>query len=649
MNDKPSKRPPSPYTRQDEAMEDYMTAPSTSQASAVRSSQDMGTTYDAGIEQEKSSTMYRFGKAIASVFNPVSAWTGRWKSKESQADPQQAVLHERQAKAQKAYAELKKTGFKGLGSSVGPLEPGVTATTQLDVVPSTSQATSFRDLAVDTDEQRLLVGREDNQASESGTDVMPAPSVPLAQRTISPMPAASRRRSSLNLHTPSFSTLKRVGSHIQLPSTKRHSAQENIRTSTDSINSGIDGEQIKKQSSKKDLLRQQKLYKKVSNLESKLEAARRELEAVQGFAYDTTSDQTAVRPKPFTPGALPSLPSERMLQAQVNGNNINNNQADILSPSEELPGLNTQSRYSADRQSNNRNLPVLFPNLPLAPKPKNTPRIEDILNHDTQTNNASSEPQLQGENAVKKPRRNRQTDENTPVPGSLPRAQSEREGSHKKPLRKGQAATVPPVPQLPPPFQPSQVDKAKIMLMREPVDYPLPFGQSAMDPINLRKVYPLITDPQIEELTGKPLLENRNVDVTSTTHLNHAPAPTLSPPRSPSPVPADSSFKPSISKSSLRSRTQKVPHNSPVSVRKTAQAEFEEITRQAAGHETATEEEKDVVGPLNEAAMKGLPPYPKNPGVTVQNLGKQGEARMGPEKPLPGIQKEDFQWDEDVF
>ena len=630
-------------------MEDYMTAPSTSQASAVRSSQDTGTTYDVGIGQEKPSTMYRFGRAIASVFNPVSAWTGRWKSKESQVDPQEAVLHERQVKAQKAYAELKKSGFKGMGSSVDPSEPGVTTTTQPDVVPSSPQAVSFRDSAVDTDEQRFLAGREDNQASESGTDVMPAPSVPLVQRTISPMPAASGRRSSLNLHTPSFSTLKRVGSHIQLPSTKRHSAQQSIRTSTDSINSGIDGQQIKKQSSKKDLLRQQKLYKKVSNLESKLEAAKRELEAVQGLAYDTTSDQTAVRQKPFTPGALPSLPSERMLQAHVNGNNVNNNQADILLTSEELPGLKLRSKNSADRQSNNANLPVLFPNLPLAPKPKNTPRIEDILNHDTQTNKGSSESQLQGESAGKKPGRIRKTDRNTPEPGSLPRAKPEREGSHKTPLRERQTATAPPVPLLPPPFQPSQVDKAKIMLMREPVDYPLPFGQSAMDPINLRKVYPLITDPQIEGLIGKRLPETRNVDVTSTTHLNHAPAPTLSPPRSPSPVPGDGSFKPSISKSSLRSRTQKVPHNSPVSVRKTAQAEFEEITRQAAGHETATEEEKDVVGPLNEAATKGLPPYPKNPGVTVQNLGKEGEARMGPEKPLPGIQKEDFQWDEDVF
>ena len=649
MNDKPSKRPPSPYTRQDEAMEDYMTAPSTSQASAVRSSQDTETTYDAGIEQEKPSTMYRFGRAIASVFNPVSAWTGRWKSKESQVDPQQVVLQERQAKAQKAYAELKKTGFKGTRSSVDPPRSGVTATTRPDVVPSSSQATSFRDSAIDTDEQRFLVGREDNQASESGRDVMPAPSVPLVQRTISPMPAASGRRSSLNLHTPSFSTLKRVGSHIQLPSTKRHSAQESTRTSTDSINSGIDGQQIKKQSSKKDLLRQQRLYKKVSNLESKLEAARRELEAVQGLAYDTTADQAAVRPKSFTPGALPSLPSERMLQAHVNGNIVNNNQADILSPSEELPGLKVQSRYTAERQSNNTNVPVLFPNLPLAPKPKNTPRIEDILNHDTQTNNASAESQLHSESAVKQPHRNRQTDKNTPEPGSLPRAQPEREGSHKTPLRKRQTATAPPVPQLPPPFQPSQVDKAKIMLMREPVDYPLPFGQSAMDPINLRKVYPLITDPQIEELIGRRLPETKNVDVTSTTHHNHVPAPTLSPPRSPSPVPADGSFKPSISKSSLRSRTQKVPHNSPVSVRKTAQAEFEEITRQAAVHETATEEEKDVVGPLNEAAMKGLPPYPKNPGVTVQDLGKEGEATMGAEKPLPGIQKEDFQWDEDVF
>ncbi len=220
--------------------------------------------------------------------------------------------------------------------------------------------------------------------------------------------------------------------------------------------------------------------------------------------------------------------------------------------------------------------------------------------------------------------------------------------SLKLPSRKRITATAPPVPPLPTPFHPSQVDKVKIMLMRPNADYQLPFGRSASDAPNLQKAYPLITDTQIEDLLGKRPADHKNVDVTSTTHFNHIASPTLSPP------PIDAKFKPSISKASLRSRSQKVPNNSPVSVRKTAQDVFAEIT-----HQAAKEEEKDVVAPLTQSMEgKELPPYPRDPGMTVLSPGKE-DADLSPEspdevekmkeKPLPGIQREAFEWDEDVF
>lgn len=81
---------------------------------------DTNTFYDAGIESSKLSGMYRFGKAIASAFNP-SAWrgfNGIWKEKDKPAvDPGKALMDERQERAQKAYAELKKSGFKGTQGS----------------------------------------------------------------------------------------------------------------------------------------------------------------------------------------------------------------------------------------------------------------------------------------------------------------------------------------------------------------------------------------------------------------------------------------------------------------------------------------------------------------------------------------------------
>lgn len=136
---------------------------------------------------------------------------------------------------------------------------------------------------------------------------MPAPIVPLISRSNSPLPGTSGRRSSLTLRTPSFQTLKKATSHIQLPSVKRHSVQSDISDSS---------QQIKKQPSKKDLAKQQKLVKRVSNLETKLDTARRELETALASTPAAEAVEKPAR-KAFKPGALPSLPSERILNAHV--------------------------------------------------------------------------------------------------------------------------------------------------------------------------------------------------------------------------------------------------------------------------------------------------------------------------------------------
>ena len=652
MNDKASQKPPSMYTGEDEAMEEYMAGPSTSQPSAIRPSQETNTFYDAGIEQEKPSTMYRFGRALANVFNPVSVWTGRWKSKEPQIDPQQTILQERQAKAQRVYAELKRSGFKGTQGATTTLMAGHVPSMQYDVAPPSSQTTSFWDSAIDVEDYPLSVeNKEDKQMNDPDGGIMPAPSVPLVPRSVSPMPSASGRRSSLNLRTPTLSAIKRVSSHLQLPSAKRHSAQESILSVTDSVDSGTYGQQIKKQPSKKDLLKQQKLYKKVSNLETKLEVARRELEAAQGITPEATVLPTTVRPKAFTPGALPSLPSERILKDHIRESSARDSEADILSSTEELPRIKLKGRYSMDRRLEFPSIPVLFPNLPSSSrKRKSTQRIEDILNPSVSESKDNIEPLADTESASKRPRRTPKIEKTMIGPRPLPLTQPEQEsfvqGPQKTSSWKSQAATAPPVPELPPQFHPSQVDKAKIMLMRDSADYHLPFGQSAMDAINLRKVYPMITDAQMEGLLGKRQQDNKTIDITSTTHLNHTATPTLSPPRSASP--AKGGFSPLISRASLRSRTQKVPNNSPISVRKTAQEEFEEIASQAA-QETSKEEEKDTVAPLSHSVAKGLPPYPKDPAMTVQSPVKDDKRTTAIDKPLPGTQKEDFEWDEDVF
>lgn len=631
MNDKPSKMPPSLYTRDEEAMEEYMAGPATARPSITRPAQDNNNVYDAGIDQDKPSTMYRFGRAIANAFNP-GVWTGRWRSKEPQVDPQQDIL--------KAYAELKKSGFTGTGvATLAPMAGGIP-----------SQTASFRDSAVDLEESRPSIESKESQAN----NVMPAPSVPLVQRSVTPLPLVSSRRSSLNFHTPSLSTLKRVGSHLQLPSAKRHSAQDSIRSATDSVKSDVDGQQIRKQPSKKDMLKQQRLYKRVSNLESQLEAARRELDELEATKEITLEGTIlpSIRPKPFMPGALPSLPSERLLKDHVPQNGINVG-PNILSTGQQLPGLRLESRYSVEHRRGPSNLPVIFPNLPSARKRTSSERTDDMLNRIGPANNTDPDLVATTESAAKRPRGRPKIQKWGTTSQSGPDISNPT--SLKPPSQKRTTVTAPPVPPLPTPFHPLHVDKVKIMLMRPAADYQLPFGQSASDASNLKKTYPLITNPQIDNLLGKRPPDKKNVDVTSTTHLNHIASPTLSPPRSPSPT-----FKPSISKASLRSRSQKVPNNSPVSGRQTAQDVFAEIS-----HQAAKQEEEDVVAPLTQSVEgKALPPYPRDPSMTVPSPGKDKDmdaslkvgsmdevrrADTATDKPLPGIQKEAFEWDEDVF
>lgn len=311
MNDRASNKPPSPYLGEERAMEQYAASQSMSNRESVNT-----TAYsDAGIESSKPSGMYRFGKAIANAFNP-SAWRGMniWKEKEKNTpDPGKAILQERGERAQKAYAELKKSGFRGTHGASRLSTTSDIPAFKYDSAQD-SGPTSFRNSAVDLDEYRSSTdtNKEDLRLARYDESFMPAPNVPLVSRSVSPMPTTSGRRSSLSLRTPSFQTLKNATSHIQLPSVKRHSAQTEPSESS---------QQIHKQPSRKDLAKQQKLSKRVSNLETQLETARRELELVSGSAHATEAAQKPGK-KTFKPGALPSLPSERILNAHLSDDDV---------------------------------------------------------------------------------------------------------------------------------------------------------------------------------------------------------------------------------------------------------------------------------------------------------------------------------------
>lgn len=123
------------------------------------------------------------------------------------------------------------------------------------------------------------------------------------------------------------------------PAQKQDTGQERTRTSlqlrrTKSTSKDQDSEDRK---SRKDLIRQEKLLKKVNTLEDKLERARRELRDLGGEVVETEESaepeedvsvpvqqgymaSTEYYPRRFVPGALPTLPSERCLEEQAGEN-----------------------------------------------------------------------------------------------------------------------------------------------------------------------------------------------------------------------------------------------------------------------------------------------------------------------------------------
>ena len=204
--------------------------------------------------------IFRFGRAIASAFNPFG-WGGPAAATVSAEEERRQVQEEKRrqqqediSRVQMAYEELKKSGYKGIV-------------------------------------QHDLTQRDPASASTSGPGAGPA----------GPAPRASADK-------------PRTSTSLQLRRTKSTNQDSDDRKS------------------RKDLHRQEKLLKKVSTLEDKLERARRELRDLGAEAVEIEEPEedpvhvsapvqqqgftatTDFYPRRFVPGALPTLPSERCLE-----------------------------------------------------------------------------------------------------------------------------------------------------------------------------------------------------------------------------------------------------------------------------------------------------------------------------------------------
>ncbi|KAL8792227.1 MAG: hypothetical protein Q9195_005183 [Heterodermia aff. obscurata] len=630
MRDRVSNKPPSPYLGEENTTDRYAAA----QSASTRVSVDTDTFYDAGIEANKPSGMYRFGKALASAFNP-SAWRGinnLWKEKEKHTlDPGKALMEERQEKARKAYAELKKTGFKGTQGSSRLSMTGDVPTFRYDNPSSQdSRPISFNDSAIDVDDRRSSIDHKESHPS-SRDEIMPGPNIPFVDRSISPSRTRSGRRSSLNLRTPSFQSLKKATSHIQLPSAKRNSTASEV---------GDVSQQVKKQPSKKDLAKQQKLVKRVSNLESKLETARQELE--QSLA-STPATKPVGRPtkKAFQPGALPSLPSERLLNAHVSEQGVGEDDIGVVTRAASrriTPKANPNSQLEHELQVSAS---------AVTPSSRKRKARTSVDRNTIQKKHSEAEYDSMGwqsATAPAPPKHTRSVRKPVPTPIApaptrpLQRTPSANTGPGPELRRPSHLRTrpdIPAVPALPPTVSPSEVDKVAVLAMRSTPNISIPFGAHPDDVFNLRKTYPLLSTDQVDTLIGKFRPDDKVTDYTSTAHYGQPPSPALAPP---SPVRSQHGFKPSISKSSLRSSKAELkgPNNSPAgtsssrTTKPAKKAKSDKAKGKAAEMEDG-EENGDVIADLNPSSKNGgkeLPPYPK------------GEEEL---------RKESYDWDPDVF
>lgn len=629
MNDRVSQKPPSAYIHEEEAMDRYMTpAGATFQSrEQVTDKQETDTFYDAGIISSKHSGMFRFGKAIVNAFNPANVWqgiNGIWKETEDSKSPEKTVLQERQTKAEKAYAELKKSGFKGTKAPpAGRANKDLPTIRYEDVVP---REAPFRDSGVDMDGYPSSTERsKDNLVTIPAEALMPPPLIPGPGRSPSPMGGISTgRRSSLNLHKPSFQELKKIKSHFHLSPTKR--AQSEISLPLPSIeidataSTAVTAQPLRNQPSKQELVKQQKLTKRVSDLETKLERARRELDGLQ--------EPSKRGSKPFKPGALPSLPSQRILNS--------------LGGSKDLEGGNEVNVY--DKSNSTRDL---GPNYGRDVTPQVNAQLQSELKFSVSRSSVSRK--RKSDDALFKPGRNYEDtcgSDFDPAGKDVTRKASVRSRKSQKienptaidfvksrnetnvtpngPRRISSRRTldpVPPLPTNPKVFDLMEIDQAKILSMRPVSDSKLPFGKLSDDIINLRTLYPSMSESFLDDYIANLPANKKKTDHTSLSHHDRPASPFLAPPLSASPK---------KTRARKAKRGISPPPPSLISPKRRA---IEVEPKEEEDAATVDSEGHDTVAPLPESLLNS----------------KANATAKHADKPLPGIQKEDFEWPEDVF
>ena len=301
-------------------MEDYIKDvkngdPSKEKATAVNGTRINDASHD---EPPKTGGMFRFGKAIASALNPIGYWQGMWKEKE--APTKDTTEHpQRKEQIEKAYAELKSQGGQGMMTTIVPPSAELSRSKNV-LAPEEWKHDSFRDSGISMGE---------SSHRKSADTIALQNKIESRIRSITPSEDAGLgRRSFSYLRSPSMTDLKKVKSHLHLPTAKKRASFNRSIPSIDAVLADSARKSVedtsdaglRRQPSKKDIARVNRLNKRVSDLETKLATAKQELEAsladappLPGLPPNHDQDNGRTARKPFIPGALASLPSERLL------------------------------------------------------------------------------------------------------------------------------------------------------------------------------------------------------------------------------------------------------------------------------------------------------------------------------------------------
>jgi hypothetical protein len=306
MNNRASKKPPSSYVGdENEVWEQY----ENEQRDSIQSrmgTQPSDLTHHANRSavllsraERPHSGIFRFGKSLAATLNP-SNWR-IWSKSQDEEVTQRETLKEQQEKAGKIYngmpqAECLRESTSKLSSV--DTEEGICARSEDD------SGVGFGDAPCDTMAASITPESGDTSRREKRYGKVFLDTPGLSSHRFSRSPVSE---------TPSFP--REPSAHLKkpsLPNLESSYTSGNIKHSLQS-NSLPSDQGFRRIPSRMDLRKQQKLVKRVSDLEGKLEAARRQLSEALG-------EPVPVQPlipsrKRFTPNALTTLPSERILSA----------------------------------------------------------------------------------------------------------------------------------------------------------------------------------------------------------------------------------------------------------------------------------------------------------------------------------------------